>query len=96
MNLAKAYEPNEYEPNIYALWEKSGAFRPSGTGEPFSTVMPPPNANGNLHIGHALDMNLHKRGRIGGRAQVPHHRFAASQPISVLRRLRTSCVLHGD
>lgn len=58
MNLAKAYEPNEFEPNIYALWEKSGAFNPSGKGEPFSTVMPPPNANGNLHIGHALDMNL--------------------------------------
>ena len=58
MNLAKAYEPNQYEPNIYALWEKSGAFRPRGVGEPFSTVMPPPNANGNLHIGHALDMNL--------------------------------------
>lgn len=58
MNLAKAYEPNQYEPNIYALWEKSGAFRPTGTGEPFSTVMPPPNANGNLHIGHALDMGL--------------------------------------
>ena len=58
MNLAKAYEPNQYEPNIYALWEKSGAFHPKGQGEPFSTVMPPPNANGNLHIGHALDMNL--------------------------------------
>ncbi len=58
MNLAKAYEPNQYEPNIYALWEQSGAFRPSGKGEPFSVVMPPPNANGNLHIGHALDMNL--------------------------------------
>ena len=58
MKLAKAYEPNEYEPNIYALWEKSGAFKPSGKGEPFSTVMPPPNANGNLHIGHALDMGL--------------------------------------
>lgn len=58
MKLAKAYEPNEYEPNIYALWEKSGAFKPSGKGEPFSTVMPPPNANGNLHIGHALDMSL--------------------------------------
>jgi len=58
VNLAKAYEPNQYEPNIYALWEKSGAFRPKGQGEPFSTVMPPPNANGNLHIGHALDMNL--------------------------------------
>lgn len=58
MKLAKAYEPNEFEPNIYALWEQSGAFKPRGEGEPFSTVMPPPNANGNLHIGHALDMNL--------------------------------------
>lgn len=58
MKLAKAYEPNEYEPTIYALWEKSGAFAPSGKGEPFSTIMPPPNANGNLHIGHALDMGL--------------------------------------
>lgn len=58
MKLAKAYEPNEYEPNIYALWEQSGAFRPTGKGTPFSTVMPPPNANGNLHIGHALDMDL--------------------------------------
>ncbi|MFZ3009999.1 MAG: valine--tRNA ligase [Candidatus Microsaccharimonas sp.] len=58
MKLSKAYEPNQYEPNIYALWEQSGAFKPSGEGEPFSTVMPPPNANGNLHIGHALDMGL--------------------------------------
>ncbi|MDB5161978.1 MAG: valS [Candidatus Saccharibacteria bacterium] len=58
MKLAKAYDPNQYEPNIYALWEKSGAFKPSGKGEPFSTIMPPPNANGNLHIGHALDMGL--------------------------------------
>lgn len=58
MKLSKAYQPDTYEPNIYALWEKSEAFKPSGVGEPFSTVMPPPNANGNLHIGHALDMGL--------------------------------------
>jgi len=58
VKLAKTYDPNEYEPNIYALWEKSGAFKPSGKGEPFSTIMPPPNANGNLHIGHALDVGL--------------------------------------
>ncbi len=58
MKLAKAYEPGAYEPNIYALWEASGAFAPKGEGEPYSLVMPPPNANGNLHIGHALDMNL--------------------------------------
>jgi valyl-tRNA synthetase len=58
VKLAKAYEPNEYEPTIYALWEKANAFKPSGKGTPFSTVMPPPNANGDLHIGHALDMSL--------------------------------------
>jgi valyl-tRNA synthetase len=58
MNLPKAYEPNTYEPNIYAMWETSGAFTPSGQGEPYSIVMPPPNANGNLHIGHALSFQL--------------------------------------
>lgn len=58
MQLAKQYTPNDYEPNIYALWETSGAFAPTGVGEPYSVIMPPPNANGNLHIGHALDMNL--------------------------------------
>jgi valyl-tRNA synthetase len=29
MNLAKAYEPKEYEKDIYDLWEQSGAFKPS-------------------------------------------------------------------
>ncbi len=58
MRLAKQYIPNDYEPNIYALWETSGALEPTGVGKPYSIIMPPPNANGNLHIGHALDMNL--------------------------------------
>ena len=58
MQLAKQYIPNDYEPNIYALWETSGALEPTRVGKPYSIIMPPPNANGNLHIGHALDMNL--------------------------------------
>ena len=58
MQLAKQYIPNDYEPNIYALWETSEALEPTGVGKPYSIIMPPPNANGNLHIGHALDMNL--------------------------------------
>lgn len=58
MKLAKQYSPSSFEPEIYALWETSGGFEPTGKGEPFSMVMPPPNANANLHIGHALDMNL--------------------------------------
>jgi valyl-tRNA synthetase len=58
MNLAKTYEPNQFEPTTYALWESSGAFAPKGTGEPYSIIMPPPNANGNLHVGHALMANI--------------------------------------
>ena len=54
MKLSKIYEPNQYEPNIYALWEASGAFEPTGIGEPYSITMPPPNANGSLHVGHSL------------------------------------------
>lgn len=54
MNLSKAYEPSQYEPTIYELWEKSGAFRPTGKGTPYSIILPPPNANAGLHIGHTL------------------------------------------
>lgn len=53
MNLSKTYEPDKYEPTVYAMWETSGAFAPTGKGDPYSIVMPPPNANGNLHVGHA-------------------------------------------
>lgn len=54
MKITKNYEPNNYEPEIYALWEASNAFDPTGVGPKYSVVMPPPNANGNLHIGHGL------------------------------------------
>lgn len=60
MNLPKVYEPSQYENDIYALWEKSGAFQPKTAPwwqgqETYSVVVPPPNANGNLHVGHALN-----------------------------------------
>lgn len=54
MKLPKAYDPHQYESDIYALWEKAQAFTPKGEGKGFSVVVPPPNANGNLHLGHAL------------------------------------------
>ena len=53
MNLPKAYSPDDYEKPIYELWESRAAFAPTGEGDPYSIVMPPPNANGNLHVGHA-------------------------------------------
>ena len=118
MTFAKSYEPGEFESDIYAAWEASGAFKPSISRVPvdddgdgvddrekmdsnlnathsrrapsrpssrgsvaplraswrsrvsnelnsdselpstFSIVMPPPNANGNLHIGHGLTVAL--------------------------------------
>lgn len=60
MKFSKTYEPNQYEPDVYALWEKSGAFKPKQDKDkdPYTIVMPPPNANGNLHIGHGLTIAL--------------------------------------
>lgn len=54
----KPYNSIEHETDIYSKWEKSGAFRPTGDGKPFTILMPPPNANGNLHVGHALGTTI--------------------------------------
>lgn len=48
------YIPADHESAIAAEWEARKAFQPSGSGEPFSMVLPPPNATGDLHLGHAL------------------------------------------
>ncbi len=62
MKLSKVYEPGLYETDIYALWEKTDSFKPpsdrGGKGDPFAIVMPPPNANANLHIGYELTAAL--------------------------------------
>lgn len=58
----KPYSPVETEERIYKLWEESGFFNPDNLPErhekPWTTIMPPPNANGRLHAGHALDSTL--------------------------------------
>jgi valyl-tRNA synthetase len=54
--LVKAYNPSDYEAKIYTAWEESGAFKPdmSSKKAPFTIIMPPPNANGDLHTGHGM------------------------------------------
>ncbi|MDE6593707.1 MAG: valine--tRNA ligase [Oscillospiraceae bacterium] len=58
--LAKTYEPKEFEERIYKQWEENGCFRaeidPKKT--PYTIVIPPPNITGQLHMGHALDETL--------------------------------------
>lgn len=58
MELGKNYDHKQYESDIYDLWETANAFAPTGVGEPFVMVMPPPNANATLHIGHALMFSI--------------------------------------
>jgi len=52
--MDKAYSPADIESRIYAHWEASGYFAPSGSGPAYSIVIPPPNVTGTLHMGHAF------------------------------------------
>lgn len=56
--LSKSYEPQQFETRWYAHWEASGCFKPSGTGEPYTILLPPPNVTGTLHMGHAFQHTL--------------------------------------
>ncbi|HEX9805097.1 MAG TPA: class I tRNA ligase family protein [Candidatus Dojkabacteria bacterium] len=59
-----AYEPKQNESEILEFWLSSGFYKPEFESknelstaskknrETFSIVLPPPNANGNLHLGH--------------------------------------------
>ncbi|MGB5307356.1 MAG: valine--tRNA ligase [Arenicellales bacterium] len=52
--LDKNYQPNAIEQSIYETWEKNNWFSPSGQGEPYCIMIPPPNVTGSLHMGHAF------------------------------------------
>jgi len=57
VELAKAYDPKEFEDRLYAAWQAEGYFAPVAPNgkKPFVMVMPPPNVTGVLHMGHALN-----------------------------------------
>lgn len=61
------YDHQHHEEKIYALWRELDAFnpdselnqtRPNKTDKTFTIMMPPPNANDALHIGHATFLSL--------------------------------------
>jgi len=56
--MDKQYKANQFENKIYSLWEKSGAFKPSKNGDAYTIIMPPPNANDPLHVGHAMFITI--------------------------------------
>ncbi|MEZ4501708.1 MAG: valine--tRNA ligase [Dehalococcoidia bacterium] len=56
--MATAYDPSQVEERLYEWWEQSRYFEPSGSGDPFTIIMPPPNLTGELHLGHALVVTI--------------------------------------
>jgi len=61
------YDPKKVEDKIYKLWEDGGFFNPDNLPDleggkkrtkPYCIIMPPPNANEALHLGHALMTTL--------------------------------------
>lgn len=54
----KKYQPQDIEQKWYQIWEEKGYFAPSGSGQPFSIAIPPPNVTGTLHMGHAFQHSL--------------------------------------
>lgn len=54
--MDKVYEHKNVEQKLYEEWEKKGYFKPeiNPDGQPYSIILPPPNANAPLHFGHAM------------------------------------------
>ena len=59
-NLEKTYNPKAIEDKLYSRWCENKYFHAEidRSKKPFTTVMPPPNITGKLHMGHALDNTL--------------------------------------
>ncbi|MDO5724859.1 MAG: valine--tRNA ligase [Tissierellia bacterium] len=59
-NIAKNYNPKEFEKKLYDYWMENDYFKAvvDKNKKPFTIIMPPPNVTGNLHIGHALNNTL--------------------------------------
>ncbi|NRB40977.1 MAG: valine--tRNA ligase [Pseudomonadales bacterium] len=52
------YTPGDIEQKLYQTWESKGYFKPSGQGESYCIMIPPPNVTGSLHMGHAFQHTI--------------------------------------
>lgn len=57
-SIDKVYQPQEMERRWYQTWENKGYFAPSGKGDPYCIMLPPPNVTGSLHMGHGFGNTL--------------------------------------
>ncbi len=56
--MEKTYAPHDIEQRLYKNWEAKGYFAPSGQGEPYCIMIPPPNVTGSLHMGHGFNNTI--------------------------------------
>lgn len=56
--MDKTYNPSAIETPLYENWEEKGYFAPSGKGDPYSIMIPPPNVTGSLHMGHGFQESI--------------------------------------
>lgn len=54
----KTYQPQDIEQKWYKQWESKGYFAPTGKGDSFCVMLPPPNVTGSLHMGHGFGFTL--------------------------------------
>ncbi|MGS2717093.1 valine--tRNA ligase [Eionea flava] len=52
--MEKTYQPQAIEQSWYKTWEDAGYFKPSGEGDSYCIMIPPPNVTGSLHMGHGF------------------------------------------
>ncbi len=55
--LPKSWDPADHESKLYQGWVDAGYFTPDASSDKpaYSIVIPPPNVNGSLHMGHAYE-----------------------------------------
>ena len=56
--MDSSFDPHAIEEDLYAHWEASNYFAPSGNGTGYCVLIPPPNVTGTLHMGHAFNQTL--------------------------------------
>ncbi|WP_176249632.1 valine--tRNA ligase [Sulfitobacter sp. HGT1] len=61
MALDKNFDAAQAETRLYKAWEAAGAFKAGANAsrdETYCVMIPPPNVNGSLHVGHAFNNTL--------------------------------------
>ncbi len=56
--MEKTYQPANIETKWYQQWESNNYFAPSGEGDPYCIMIPPPNVTGSLHMGHGFQESI--------------------------------------